>query len=160
MAKRFRFRLEPVRRYRARLEEARLQELAETQRGVVEQRNYLQGLDREKRTGQEEVVRMYEAREDFSHILLVHRYINTVNLRNVFGERELTARTAEMSRRRERFIEARQRRRVLDLLKERRAQEHRRAEDSVEVRFLNELALQIARRTRRGAADPEAAEGA
>jgi flagellar protein FliJ len=146
MAKRFRFRLEPVLRLRQRREEERQRELAAAQRLVLEEEDRIRRLAEEKDREQDEVVRLYGEHADFGRILPIHRHLNIVNIRRGFSEQALAGRAQEMEARREVFLEARKKRRALDLLKERRAAEHRAEENAAETRYLNEIAVQQARR--------------
>lgn len=150
MAKRFRFRLEPVLRQRTHEEEARLRDFAEVQRLVVEQQGYLQGLLQEKAACQAELHALYATLEDFNGVVERQRYINTVNLRHAMGERRLAELNQHLEARRGALMEARKRRRAIEILKERQAEEHRRQEVRREALELDELAIQ---RFRAGAAE-------
>jgi len=142
VARRFRFRLEPVLRQRERVEEARLRDFAEAQRGVVAAEEYLHRLADEKSQEQQEIVRLYEARAPFEEVLRVHQYLNTVNLRAGFGQRALAQHAAVAAQRRGFLLEARQRRRALELLKERQRAAHRAEQERAERRELDSLAIQ------------------
>ncbi|MFW5857811.1 MAG: flagellar export protein FliJ [Planctomycetota bacterium] len=142
MARRFRFRLEPVLRYRGRIEEERMRDFALAQGRVVEQERQLEEIASEKAEHQEEIARLSREGVAVDQILEFHRYINTLNVRAALGQRELAVRREELDRRRADLLEARKDHRALELLKERRWEDHRREEAREEADLVNELAIQ------------------
>ncbi|MBN1257532.1 MAG: flagellar export protein FliJ [Planctomycetes bacterium] len=141
MAKRFQFRLEPVLKHRSRVEEDRLLEFAHEQGRVVEQQRYLNNLAEEKHFEQDEIIRIHDEHGDFTSMLECHRYINTLNLRSAYGRVELSRWEMAMEKRREALLEARKKKRAVELLKEHQQEDHRKAMESEEAKYLDELAI-------------------
>jgi flagellar FliJ protein len=142
MAKRFQFRLEPVLRLRGQEEESRQREFADVQRRVVEQEERIESLGEEKSANQARLVDLYREGGNIEAVVEHQRYINTLDIRRAYASRELQRHQAELEKRRQALLEARKKRRGLELLKERRQAEYRRGVEAEEARYLDELSLQ------------------
>lgn len=151
MAKAFSFRLDPVLRYRKHLEEQKKRELAESRRAVRDQNRALLGLLRDE-AGAKEGMKEIKGRGtiDVSRLRLQEQYLNSV-ARRIRSEYETLQRKlgAEEGVRRE-LTEARKKVRVLERLKERRLDAHRRDEGRAEQKEQDEIGMNI--RFRRGEA--------
>jgi len=85
---------------------------------------------------------LYKEHDDFQKIVDYYRYINSVDIRSAYGKRDLVNREREMQQRRQVYLNARKDRRALEILKEKRKEEHRVGEDREEAQMLNEISIQ------------------
>jgi flagellar protein FliJ len=140
VARRFQFRLEPVRKLRARAEERRLLDFARAQGEVVREEEHLRRLAEEKERQQEEIVGMIARGEDFHHVVGHYRYIGTLNRTGTVRRAELARLRQRMEERREVYLASRRDRRALDILRDRAREAHEREEARQESAAVNELA--------------------
>jgi flagellar FliJ protein len=141
MAKKFNFKLEPVLKYRNNLEKEELRKFAEAQGKVVEKQNYIDNLQQDKQVQQQEIVEMFQSKKDIQNIVEVYRFINTVDLRTAYADKELKAREKDMEIQRASYLASRKKRRAIELLKEKRLEEYKKNESLEENKTLDNLAV-------------------
>ena len=149
MAKRFRFDLEPVLRYRAIMEDKRRREFAEANRLAEAERLRRQELGRERGEVQDDIVRLYEARAPFQGIR--DSYFLASRLEGEMADSLKRQRELDQAReqRRRDLVAARRDTRMMETIKENRRAEFVREQDRLDQALLDELSIQA--RARRGA---------
>ena len=159
MARRFRFNLETVLRYREMQEDQRKREYLEVNRQLNEERLRREDLQRDRGAMQDEIVRGFTEHDPFQSV--VSNYNQVGRLENAIGEslrREQQLR-AELERRRVAMVEARMDTRMMESLKERRREEFNREQEKAEQSLLDELSIQAqGRRVREAKFEAELAE--
>ena len=149
MARRFRFNLQPVLRYREIIEDQRKREFAEMTRRINEERLRREEMQRERTAMQEEIVRGFENREPFQSV--VANYNTVGRLENAVAEslRLEQQMKAELEKRRQAMVAASMDKKIMESLKERRQEEFVREEDRLEQNILDDLSVQQQGRRRR-----------
>lgn len=158
MAKRFRFNLEAVLRYREITEDRRKREYMEANRAVTEERLRREEMQRERTAMQEEIVRGFEKQEPFQSVVASYNTIGRIE--NAVSEslRREQRLQAELEEKRKAMVAARMDTRIMESLKERRKEEFLREEDRIEQTVLDELSLQQQGRRKREEAHAAALE--
>ncbi len=158
MARRFRFNLEPVLRYRVIMADERRREFLEAKKRVDEEILRREEMARERGQVQDEIVRGFEERAPMASIMASYRVVGSLESAMQESLRRQRQLEAEVERRRQAMIHANQEKQVMESLKERRREEYVREQDRVEQAFLDELSIQSqGRRRREAAADAESA---
>ncbi len=147
MARRFRFDLEPVRKYREMIEDAKRRDFAAANRQVEEQRLRLEEMGEERQHTQDEIRKLYAGGAAFNQVIDTYRFINTLEMQLARGQRQLAAYEQVREQKRGVFVAARRDREALDILKRQRQEEFRREQERRDQAGLDELAI-IARRQR------------
>ncbi len=145
MAKRFRFNLQPVLRYREIIEGDKKKDFAVANRHVEEQSLQMEKLRETRDMTQHDVRELYQGKAPFRHIVAQYRYINTLDLNLAMGSNKLKQLQAVRDEKRATFIEARRDRRALELLREKRAQQHEYELNREEQTTLDEIAVRVKR---------------
>lgn len=159
MARRFRFNLEPVLRYREILEDERRREFLEAKRLVDEERVRREEMDRERGGLQDEIVKAFEERAPMQSVMASYRMIGSLETAMADSLRRQQQLEVEMERRRRAMVTASQDKQVMETLKENRREEFVREQDRVEQALLDELSIQArGRRLREAANAADAAE--
>ena len=142
MAKRFRFNLEPVLRYRVIMEDQKRREFAEANRAAEEERMRREELSSERSEYQDDIVRLYAEKAPFQSVVASYNMIGKL-------EGEMTAssqRQVQLDHAREihrqNLVTARQNTQIMETLKDRRKEEFTREQDRVEQSLLDELSIQ------------------
>lgn len=146
MAKKFRFKLAPVLKYRETIqEECRTRFLQ-----VQEMRNQqMRELDKLREESSRAVESMTDAKTgtlDMSRVLVLNRYITGLNISQQQGTVQLRAIEREAEKRRDELVIARKDVRVMEKLEERRFEEHLYEEGREETKVFDEIAGQAHRR--------------
>lgn len=151
MAKRFRFNLEAVLRYRQIMEDQKRRDFADANRKLEEERLRREELLRERNLLQDEIVQSFEGRAPFQSIVASYHTVNQLDLaaRESLGRQNVLEQ--EKEKRREIFVHARQDTKVMETLKERRREEYIKEMDRVEQGILDELSQQAQTRRMREA---------
>ncbi|MDR1520333.1 MAG: flagellar export protein FliJ [Planctomycetota bacterium] len=156
MARRFKFNLETVLRYRGVLEDQRQREFAEASRELEEERLRREEFLRERGKIQDEIVAAYRERAPFHFIVESYRLAGGLE-RSAEESAKIQRRlAAEMEKRRQALIAARRDKRVMETLKERRREEFVRERERQEQTLLDEMSIQARGRRLREEALPAA----
>ena len=150
MARRFRFRLQPVLRQREIVEEQRKKEFALANRAVDEARLKQQAMQEERTQMQEDVRVLYESQSPFQRVLDVYRYQNTLELQLARNARDLAHLEVFREERRLVLVEAQKNRKAMELLRDKRRAEQEAENAREEQTALDELAVQARRRRMTG----------
>ena len=149
MARRFRFNLQPVLRYREIIEDQRKREFAEMNRRINEERLRREEMQRERTAMQEEIVRGFENREPFQTVVASYNMVGRLENEVAESFRREQQLQAELEKRRQAMIAAGVDKKIMESLKERRREEFVREEDRLEQNLLDELSVQQQGRRRR-----------
>ena len=161
MARRFRFNLDPVLRYREIMADERRREFLEAKKLVDEERQRRADMDRERNGLQDEIVAAFEEHAPMQTVMVTYQMIGRLEgamRESMMREKQLEQ---EVERRRQAMITATQDKRVMEVLKERRHEEFVKEQDRLEQAFLDELSIQSqGRRVREAKAQADMAERA
>mgnify|MGYP000552706126 CR=1 FL=1 len=148
MAKRFQFQLQAVLRYREMVEEQRKKEYASANRQADEARMRREAMLADRGAIQDNIREINTSHLPFHRLLDSYRYLHALDI-------DLTRNAVEMVRletvreeRRQALLEARKRRRALEILKDRRQAEHAYQSGRQEQAELDEISAQAKRRRR------------
>ncbi len=150
MARRFRFALEPVLRYREMIANRKKKDFAVANRAVDEEQMHRHALQAERAKTQDEVRRLYAEGEGFEQVVEAYRYINTVDLRLSHSAQKLAQLNAKRDEKRKALVEADRERRALEILRDRRREAHDHDEARAEQQELDTLAIQAKRQEPEG----------
>ena len=142
MARRFRFNLEAVLRHRERLEEDRRREFAEVNRLVEEERLRREEMQRERGELQDEIVKSFEEQAPFQSVVMSYHMVGRLEQAATESLKRQNILNAELEKRRQALVTARQETHMLETLKERRQEEFQREQDRLEQALLDELSIQ------------------
>lgn len=145
MAKRFRFNLDPVLRYRDMIEGERMRDFAHANRAVEDAAMRIRQLEDERADTQEDVRELFAGGGDFSQVVEHFRYINTLDIDMSTRMKKLQGLKETREKQREAYVEARRDRRALELLREKRQEEHRHEVEREAQAELDALAVQAKR---------------
>lgn len=156
MARRFRFNLEAVLRYRVIMSDERRREFLEAKKLVDEEIQRREEMNRERGQMQDEIVRAFEERAPMQSVMASYRMVGKLEGAMVDSLRRQQQLEVEVERRRQAMIAANQEKQVMESLKERRREEYVKEQDRLEQAFLDELSIQSqARRKREADAEAE-----
>ncbi len=142
MAKKFRFKLQPVLRYRERIEEETRGRFAKIQQLQQAKEREISELQRQNGEALGAMVDAQSGDVDMARVRILNRYITGLNISSLQRQGELRAIQGEVEKRRRELVRARQEVRVLDKLKDRRYQDHLYEENQEEMKIFNEIAIQ------------------
>ena len=149
MARRFRFNLEAVLRYREIMEDQKRRDFAEANRLVEEERLRREDIQRERGELQDEIVSSFESQAPFQSVVSTYHMVGRLEMAAAESMRRQQKLEHEREQRRQALVTARQETRMMETLKERRREEFVREQEKVEQTLLDELSIQArARRTR------------
>ena len=149
MARRFRFNLEAVLRYREIMEDQKRRDFAEANRLVEEERLRREDIQRERGDLQDEIVRSLESQAPFQSVVSTYHMVGRLEMAAAESVRKQQKLELEREKRRQALVAARQETRMMETLRERRREEFVREQDKVEQALLDELSIQAqARRIR------------
>lgn len=146
MARRFHFNLDPVLRYRKRQEDDCKKDFALASRAVEEQRLQMDDMQGERDDTQDDVRALYAEKAAFDQVVEEYRYINTLDLYLAAGAKKMDELEKVREDKRQVFIEARKKKRALELLKEKRKAAHDQQEAREFQQMLDEQSIQAQRR--------------
>lgn len=146
MAKKFAFKLDPVLRYRNMIEQNKMKEFAAANRAAEEVRMEQRQIEADRQATQAGIGDLYEGNVPFSEIMEHYRYINILNMNLTMGARKLQQLEKVAEEKRAVYMEARRERRVLEILRERREEEHKKDLEREVQNDLDELGIQAKRR--------------
>jgi len=146
MARRFRFRLQPVLRYREMIETEKKKDFALANRAVEEERLRREALQQDRGATQADVRDLYAGGAPFQQVVEAYRYINTLDLQLVYNAQRLAKLAAVREEKRKLLMIAQRDRKALDLLRERRREDHAYEVARAEQTELDALAVQAKRR--------------
>lgn len=155
MARRFRFNLEAVLRYREIMEDQKRRDFAEANRLVEEERMRREDMLRERSDLQDEIVKSFAEQAPFQSVVTTYHMVGRLEVAAGESSQRLAALEAEREKRRQALVAARQETRMMETLKEQRREEFVREQDRVEQTMLDELSIQARSRKLR----EEAREG-
>ncbi len=158
MARRFRFNLEAVLRYREITEDRRKREFMDATRQVNEERLRREDMGRERTAMQEDIVRGFEKQEPFQTVVASYNTIGRLESAMAESLRREEKLRVELENKRKAMVAARMDTRMMESLKERRREEFLREEDRLEQNLLDELSLQQQGRRKREEAHAAALE--
>lgn len=142
MAKRFRFNLEPVLRYRQIMEDQKRREFAEANRLVEEERLRREEILHERSEMQDEIVRSFREQAPFQSIVSSYHMVGRLEMAAVESLRRQARLEAEREQRRQHLVKARQDSKMMETLKDRRREEFVREQEKIEQNLLDELSIQ------------------
>ena len=142
MARRFKFNLESVLRYRSLVEDRRHREFAEANRRVEEEHRRREEFLREMDGIQDDIVRHYQEQAPFQSIVACYRVAGSLERSAEESAKRRREYEAEAEKRRQELIAASRDRRVMESLKERRREEFLREEERREQLLLDEMSIQ------------------
>ncbi|MHC4870231.1 MAG: flagellar export protein FliJ [Planctomycetota bacterium] len=142
MAKRFKFNLDTVLKIRENTEKDKLLDFSKAQSAVIEKQNQIERMDESRRENQDMIAKLYKDKANVHDIVDYYRYINNLESQKFYTVKQLQVSEFEMEQKRAVYLEARKKRRALDLLKEKRFDEHIKAENHDEARQLDDLVIQ------------------
>ena len=157
MARRFRFNLEPVLRYREIMEDQRRREFAEANRRAEEERLRREELASERSGIQDDIVRLYAEKAPFQSVVASYHMVGWLEgemIESMNRQRQLDQ---VREQRRQLLVTARQNTQIMETLKERRREEFNYEQDKAEQSILDELAIQA--RARRNLERKNSGEG-
>lgn len=158
MARRFRFNLQAVLRYREIQEDTKRREFLEAQRAVDEEKVKRQEMNQQRGELQDEIVLAFEKHAPIQSVMNSYHMIGRLDTAVAESLRRQRQLEEEVEKRRAAMVVARQETRMMETLKEQRKEEFVREEDRLEQAFMDELSIQTqGRRVReaRAAADAE-----
>lgn len=159
MARRFRFNLEAVLRYRVIMADERRREFLEAKKLVDEEKVRREEMAAERGRMQDEIVRAFEERAPMQSVMASYHMVGRLESAMAESVRRQQQLEAEVERRRQAMILANQEKQVMESLKERRREEFIREQDKEEQAFLDELSIQSqGRRVREAKAEAELEE--
>ncbi len=158
MARRFRFNLEAVLRYREIIEDKRKREFMDATRQVNEERLRREDMGRERTAMQEDIVRGFEEHGPFQTVVASYNTIGRLESAMAESLRREEKLRLELENRRKAMVAARMDTRMMESLKERRREEFLQEEDRLEQNLLDELSLQQQGRRKREEAHAAALE--
>ena len=159
MARRFRFNLQAVLRYREIIEDQRKRDYMELNRQINEEKLRREDMQRERNAMQDEIVRGFENHEPFHAVVANYHTIGRIETAVSESLRREQQLQAELEKKRKAMVEARMDTRIMESLRDRRKEEFIREEDRLEQNILDELSIQQQGRRKREeafAADLEA----
>lgn len=138
---RFRFRLDSVLKFRRAVREERRQKLAEAHEALRVLGEQMQQLHEEVDATRARLrTAAQPGRVDVDGLLEVNRYELILRARRQQLEQQLARVAAEVQRRREALVEADREVRVLEKLQQQQAELHRREQERIEIKLLDEVA--------------------
>lgn len=149
MARRFRFNLEAVLRYRQIMEDQKRRDFAEANRLVEEERLKREDILRERSEMQDDIVRSFADQAPFQSIVSSYHMVGRLdNAARESSDRQRQL-EAEKERRRQLLVAARQNTMMMETLKEQRREEFAREQDKADQAVLDELSIQARGRRER-----------
>ncbi len=142
MAKAFKFRLEPVLRFRERVEESVRTRFVEIQQIRNEKQTQLEKLQQEQADARKSMSEAKSGVLDVSRLKLMNRYLTGLMVSERQRQGELRAIDVEVEKRRIEFVEARKQVKVMDKLKDRKREEHEYEESVEQTKLFDEIAVQ------------------
>lgn len=146
MAKRFRFNLDAVLRYREILEDEAKREYLELRRMIEQERLRREEMEHQRSDMQDEIVRSFEERAPIQAVTTAYHMIGRIDT----AVAESRVRQQQLEQRAEQkrlaMIEASKKKKVMETLKEHRREEYMQELDRVEQAFLDEMAIQASGR--------------
>lgn len=149
MARRFRFNLDPVLRYRQIMEDQKRREFAEANRMLEEERMRRQEIIQERSSIQDDIVQSFEESAPFQSV--VSAYHMVARLEHAINDSHQREAVLERQREERRLllVEARQETRMMEILKENRREEFVREQEKIDQTLLDELSIQARGRRER-----------
>ncbi len=146
MAKKFRFRFEPMLKVKEHREKERQRELAETLTKVQDQKASLMKMDTKRLNTMEHHRSKLVGRVSMAEALVCSRYLLRLKRERMASSELLRGMEREAESRRQKLVEAARERKVYDLLKEKQQMRHRQGLDKDEQKALDEVATNNFRR--------------
>ncbi len=142
MAKRFRFNLEAVLRYRQIMEDQQRRDFADANRHAEEEKMRRAEIAAERSSIQDEIVKMYQDQAPFQSIVASYNLAGKLEgevMASLTRQRQLDHLREQ---KRLLLVKARQNTQMMETLKERRREEFVREQDKQEQTLLDELSIQ------------------
>ena len=149
MARRFRFNLDPVLRYREIMENQKRLDFAKATRLVEAERFHREEIRRERGEMQDEIVKSFQEGSPFQSIVASYHMISRLEQETLESLKRSVRLEIEREKKRQVLIAARKETRVMETLKERRREEFAREQDRLEQGMLDELAIQAGARRKK-----------
>ena len=151
MARRFRFNLEAVLRYREITEDQKRRDFAQATRMAEEERARREDIQRERGEIQDEIVKSFQEQAPFQSIVSFYHLVGRLDQATLESLKRSAVLEIDREKKRQVLVAARQDTRMMETLKERRREEFIREQDRLEQGTLDELAVQA--KTRRDRED-------
>jgi len=137
----FKYRLETLLKYRKTLEDGRRRSFSEANRIYMEELGEISKLEQERRGAMETLAESLPIIEDAAQLIIYDNYIrgSNVNLRETFDKAEHAGQIAEMER--QKLVEARKKRKIIEVHKERLKERYDSEEARKERLFADEVAI-------------------
>ncbi|MDR2391900.1 MAG: flagellar export protein FliJ [Planctomycetota bacterium] len=142
MARRFRFNLEAVLRYRGIIKDRRQREFAEASRRVEEERRRGEDILRERGDIQDEIVNAFQEQAPFQSIMASYRMADNLARSATESAKRCRELEIEAEKIRQTLIAASRDKKVMESLKERRCEEFQRDQSRQEQALLDEMSIQ------------------
>ncbi len=139
MAKKFKYRFEPMLKVREHKEKERQKELAEAQGQVVEQKGKLTELDKHRVSTFDHQRKKLIGNISVAETLVCSRYLVRLKRDRIAGTEFLRGLEREVEKRRQKLVEAAKERKMYELLKEKQKTRHRKEIEKVEQKDLDEI---------------------
>ena len=149
MAKRFRFNLEAVLRYRQIMEDQKRRDFADANRMVEEEKVRREGILQERGEMQDEIVESFASHAPFQSIVTSYHMVGRLEVAANESAQRQRQLEFEREKKRQVLVAARQETKMMETLKERRREEFVREQDKVEQSLLDELSIQARGRRER-----------
>jgi len=146
MAKKFKYRFEPMLKVKEHREKERQRELAEALGKVQDQKAALMKMDTRRLTTMEQHRSKLVGRVSMAEALVCSRYLLRLKRERVAGSELLRGMEREAEKRRQKLVEAARERKVYELLKDKQQTRHRLDIEKDEQKDLNEVATNNFRR--------------
>lgn len=142
MARRFRFNLQAVLRYREIMEDQRRREFLEASKLVDEERLRREAMQRERGEIQDEIVKSFAEHSPFQSIVGSYHVVGRLEHAMSESLRRQQQLEAERERRRQAMVTARQQTSMMETLRDRRREEFVREQERLDQAVLDELSIQ------------------
>ena len=139
MARKFKFKLQPVLRYRERIEDETRKRFLEIQRIRDEKLTDLEKVRRQTLDALNAMQDAESGRVDVPRVKLLNRYLTGLHQTELKRKGELRAIEGEVEKRREEFVSARQGVKVMEKFRERQTKHHAYEEGRAETKDLDEM---------------------
>lgn len=152
MAKRFRFNLEAVLRYRQIQEDEAKREYLDLKRMMEQERVRREEMSAQRGDIQDEIVQAFSERAPMQAITAAYHMIGKIESAMAESMRREKDLELKAEAKRQAMIKSSQRKKAMEILKDRRREEFVREQDLIEQNFLDDMSIQAQSRRRREAA--------
>jgi len=146
MAKKFRFRFEPMLKVRKHIEKERQKDHAEALGAVNLQKQQLSTIDQERIGTMEHLRQQQRGPLSLAEMLICSRYLLRLKRERVTGSELLFGLEKKAEDKRQELVQAAKERKIYELLKEKQGLRHRQEVDKAELKEIDDVATDNFRR--------------